>query len=111
VLLADLRTPEASRTVEEPSNDTVEVIVGVTLRWDDAAVLISLPTGEPLGRFHAVRTRDGEALAHDGQAYFALNALESSSGKQAVVEIQFADGSWMLAEPEDLEPRMVVEGQ
>jgi len=68
-------------------------------------VLKSLPTGEPLGRFRATRTRDGEALAHAGQPYFAMNALETSNEQEPSVEIQFADGFWMLAEPEDLEPQ------
>jgi hypothetical protein len=71
-------------------------------------MLRSLPTGSPLGCFHAVRTRDGEALAHSGKSYFAMNTIKTSHGRAPVVEIQFADGFWMLAEHEDLEPRAGV---
>lgn len=76
----------------------------VTRKCDNALMLRSVPTGPPLGCFHAVRTRDGEALAHSGKPYFAMNTIKTSHGRAPVVEIQFADGFWMLAEHEDLEP-------
>jgi hypothetical protein len=72
-------------------------------------MLRSLPTGKPLGLFNAVCTRDGEALAQTGKPYFAMNAINTSNGREPLVEIQFADGFWMLAEHEDLEP--LVEGR
>jgi len=49
-----------------------------------------------------VSTRDGEALAHDGQVFYALNPM-SSQVREAIMEIQFGDGFWMLATPNDLE--------
>src|SRR5450759_4996613 len=36
---------------------------------NDVAVLRSVPTRKPLGVFHAVSTRDGEAQARDGEAF------------------------------------------
>jgi len=69
---------------------------------EDVAVLRSVPIREPLGVFHAVSTRDGEARARDGEDFYALNPLGSQSG-EAAVEIQFEDGFWMLAVPDDLE--------
>ena len=70
--------------------------------WEDVAVLRSVPDREALGVFHAVSTRDGEAQARDGEAFYALNRL-GSQGDEAMVEIQFSDGTWMLATPTDLE--------
>jgi hypothetical protein len=59
----------------------------------------------PIGRFRAHSTRDGEALARDGEAYFAINRLSETSkpgGQQDLFEIQFADGLWMLVRLDDL---------
>ena len=72
--------------------------------WEDVAVLRSVPDREALGVFHAVSTRDGEAQARDGQAFYALNRLDSQAD-EAIVEIQFSDGTWMLATPTDMEFR------
>lgn len=50
-------------------------------------------------------TRDGQALARDGQPYFAINRLAEetpSPGDRDLFEIQFADGRWMLAREDDL---------
>ena len=65
-------------------------------------MLISVPDREALGVFHAVSTRDGEAEARDGQAFYALNPLDSQMN-EPVVEIRFGDGIWMLSTPTDLE--------
>lgn len=69
----------------------------------DVPMLRSVPTGDPLGTFQAVSTRDGEALARHGHAFYALNSLKTSADCDAVVEILFADGLWMLATDADLE--------
>jgi hypothetical protein len=69
---------------------------------DGGAALRSMPTGKALGVFHAVSTRDGEAQARDGQCFFALNTLDSQAD-EAIAEIQFGDGLWMLASEKDLE--------
>lgn len=71
---------------------------------EDVAVLRSVPAGKSLGVFHAVSTRDGEAWARDGQAFYALNPLDSQE-VETIVEIQFGDGAWMLATPVDLKLR------
>ena len=68
---------------------------------EDVAVLRSVPTRDALGVFHAVSTRDGEARARDGQAFYALNPLDSQAD-EAIMEVQFGDGFWMLAHPIDL---------
>ena len=72
-------------------------------QWcEDVPVLRSVPNREPLGVFHAFSTRDGEAQAHDGLAFYALNPMDSQ-GDQETVEIQFGDGFWMLASRDDIE--------
>lgn len=70
---------------------------------EDVAVLRSVPDREALGVFHAVSTRDGEALARDGQAFFAANQKGVDGQDVDVYEVQFADGFWMLATANDLE--------
>lgn len=58
-----------------------------------------------IGVFRARVTRDGEALARDGQPYFALNRLDESSrpaGDLDLFEIRFAEGLWMLVREDDL---------
>lgn len=60
---------------------------------------------DPIGRFRAYSTRDGEAFARDGQPYFAINRLSETSKpeeERGLFEIQFADGLWMLARLDDL---------
>ncbi len=57
---------------------------------------------EPLGVFHAVRTREAVALARDGWPYFAMNRLGLAALGDALYEIQFGDGEWMLAAAGDL---------
>lgn len=65
-------------------------------------MLRSVPNREPVGVFHAVSTHDGEADARDGQFFYALNLLDTRSA-EAIVEILFGDGCWMLAAQDDLE--------
>ena len=58
-----------------------------------------------IGYFRARVTRDGEAIARDGQPYFAMNRLAEDSpslGDRDLFEIQFADGLWMLVREDDL---------
>jgi hypothetical protein len=58
-----------------------------------------------LGCFRARVTRDGEAMARDGQPYFAMNRLlevNPAGGDRDLFEIQFADGVWMLVREDDL---------
>jgi hypothetical protein len=71
-------------------------------RREGVVVMRSLPTGETLGVFHAVSTRDGEAQARDGQGFYALNPKDSQAD-EAIMEIQFSDGVWMLATSDDIE--------
>jgi len=72
-------------------------------RSEDVVVLRSVPNRKALGVFHAVSTRDGEALAREGKAFYALNPLESQ-GDDTIAEILFGDGLWMLATMGDLVP-------
>lgn len=58
-----------------------------------------------IGTFRAHSTRDGAALARDGQPYYAINRLTETSkpeGERDLYEVQFADGSWMLVRLDDL---------
>lgn len=58
-----------------------------------------------IGVFRARVTRDGEALARDGQPYFRMNRMAEASrpdGDRDLFEIQFADGLWMLVREDDL---------
>jgi hypothetical protein len=74
-------------------------------------VLISVPDQEVPGVFHPVSARDDEAQARDGQAFYALDPLDSQTKepivkiqtKEPIVKIQFDDGIWVLATPTDLE--------
>ena len=58
-------------------------------------------SGQPLGEFRAVVTRDAEALRRHGAPFYALDRLPSLNGDW-IAEVQFADGLWMLAAAEDL---------
>jgi len=58
-----------------------------------------------IGIFHARVTRDGEALARDGQPYYAMNRLGETNRPKAerdLFEIRFADGLWMLVREDDI---------
>ncbi|KAB7742944.1 hypothetical protein GA707_14905 [Nostocoides sp. F2B08] len=58
-----------------------------------------------MGCFQARVTRDGEAMVRDGQPYFAVNRLMEENPvdrDRYLYEIQFADGTWMLAREDDL---------
>lgn len=71
------------------------------------------PSHEALGVFHAIRTHDAVAQTRDGWPYFVLNRIGLDRLGEAVYEIQFGDGEWMLAVAGDLEgkgsERAVVE--
>lgn len=54
---------------------------------------------QPLGTYRAISCRDAASLERDGQHYYGLNTLTSRAG-EAQVEVQFADGVWVLADPE-----------
>lgn len=58
-------------------------------------------TPKPLGTFRSITTRDAGGTERDGQPYYAYNTLRSA-GRQ-VIEIQFGDGTWMLADPQELD--------
>ena len=58
----------------------------------------------PLGHFHSVTTRDAVAQARDGWPYFVLIRRGLAPDGQALYEIQFGDGEWMLAVASDLAP-------
>jgi hypothetical protein len=58
-----------------------------------------------IGVFRARVTRDGEAIARDGQPYFAMNRLAEAhraDGERDLFEIRFADGVWLLVLEDDL---------
>jgi hypothetical protein len=58
-----------------------------------------------LGCFRARVTRDGEAMARDGQPYFAMHRLAEKNpvgSDRDLFEIQFADGLWMLVREDDI---------
>ena len=65
-------------------------------------MLRSVPNRDAQGVFRANSTRDGEAHVRDGEPFYALNRLDNQAD-QDIVEIQFSDGFWMLATPDDLE--------
>lgn len=54
----------------------------------------------PKGWFHSVTTHDAASLERDGQPFYDIQELKSES--QSVFEVLFADGIWMLADPDDL---------
>jgi hypothetical protein len=58
-----------------------------------------------IGIFHARMTRDGEALARDGQPYYGMNRLGETNRpvvERDLFEIRFADGLWILVREDDL---------
>ena len=55
-----------------------------------------------LGIFNATSTRDGEGWRRDGQPYVDISTVGKDLSGQTLFEIQFADGSWMLAVESDL---------
>jgi hypothetical protein len=60
---------------------------------------------QPLGWFHAVKTRDAVAQARDGWPYFEAEERGTDARGATLVEIRFGDGEWMLAVTDDLLPR------
>jgi hypothetical protein len=63
------------------------------------------PNDGRIGVFRARVTRDGEALARDGQPYFRMNRMAEANRPDPdrdLFEIQFADGLWMLVREDDL---------
>lgn len=65
---------------------------------------MSLRPIKPLGTVHARRTRDGAALAREGQVYVLVNELphQTTDVEENEVEVMFEDGVWMLVSREDL---------
>lgn len=64
---------------------------------------------QPIGTFHAVASRDASSLDRDGHPYYASNRLETRDGRP-LVEVQFVDGTWLLADPEhDLVPGFEID--
>lgn len=69
---------------------------------NDATPILSRQ--QPLGAFHAVSCRDAASLDRDGQPFLALNHVDTAD-KRPLVEVQFADGAWLLVDPDrDLGP-------
>ncbi|MCU1325400.1 MAG: hypothetical protein JWN34_770 [Bryobacterales bacterium] len=54
------------------------------------------------GNVRAVRTRDAVAQTRDGWPYFRANPRSTDSSGEALFEVQFGDGAWMLAVQGDL---------
>ena len=83
-----------------PGDDRSDLLVA---SWHDGNVLRSVPTGEPKGIFRAVSTRDGEAQERSGMPFYEINAKGTDVRGQALFEIKFGDGVWMLASASDLQ--------
>lgn len=77
--------------------------------WHDGMVLRSVPTGDPKGVFRAVLTRDGEAQERDGLPFYEIAAKGSDVRGEALFEIRFGDGCWMLAVASDIEPTPTID--
>lgn len=56
------------------------------------------------GVFHAVSTRDGAAVARDGQRFIEARRLpeRDPDPDDPLYEVRFEDGVWMLARGSDL---------
>lgn len=61
----------------------------------------------PIGTFRAVKTRDAVARTRDGWPYFEVNFQGMSPTGEALYEIRFGDGEWMLAAADDLIPNQL----
>lgn len=53
----------------------------------------------PVGTFHAVSVQDAASQERDGQPVYEVRALATSDGRE-LCEVCFADGAWLLADPE-----------
>ena len=71
-------------------------------RRDSSRGEASAASGEPIGIFRATTTRDGHALERDGDCVFAMNDVPGGDGSMVVVEVMFADGTWLLCDPDEL---------
>ncbi|MDI2035939.1 hypothetical protein PJL15_03073 [Paenarthrobacter nitroguajacolicus] len=60
-----------------------------------------------LGTFRAIKTRDAVARTRDGWPYFEANFQGLSPAGEALYEIRFGDGEWMLAVADDLIPEQL----
>ena len=58
--------------------------------------------GEPIGIFCAVTTRDGHALERDGECVYAMNDVPGGGTSTVVIEVMFADGTWLLCDADEL---------
>lgn len=56
----------------------------------------------PIATFTAVTTRDGNALERDGDEVYEVREVDA--GGHSIMEVQFADGVWLLCEPGEIEP-------
>ncbi|ALE91171.1 hypothetical protein AOC05_00335 [Arthrobacter alpinus] len=72
----------------------------MNLGGSDPSVLAS---GQAIGTFHAVSTRDAVGLARDGWPFFEINSMATNHQNESLFEIRFGDGEWMLAAYEDLQ--------
>lgn len=59
-------------------------------------------TQAPVATFYAVTTRDHEAQARDGQPVYEYRPVRVTRD-EAIYEVRFADGEWMLADLRDLD--------
>ena len=58
--------------------------------------------GAPIGIFRAFKTRDGHALERDGECVYAMNDVPSGDTGAVVIEVMFADGTWLLCDADEL---------
>jgi hypothetical protein len=65
--------------------------------------MFSVPTRQPIGFFEPRATKDAQAQMRQGTLIFAINWLQTQADED-VAEIQFDDGTWMLAGSTDIGP-------
>lgn len=70
-------------------------------RWESSRDDARAASREPIGRFRATTTRDAHALQLDGECVYAMNDVRIGDADMALIEVMFADGTWILCEADE----------
>lgn len=62
---------------------------------------VTMENWPTLGTYHAESCRDATSLYYDGQPFVDINRLPTNDGR-IEYEVQFRDGTWLLAGPENI---------
>lgn len=99
LMLVELEDPDGGVEFLRPDEDGLYPLGSMAWIWSEMPWV--------MGVFHAVRTRDATALAHDGKPFLDLHPVREdgilADEEGDLFEIRFADGLWILATSADLD--------